>query len=140
MSQKSDCAIAVIGIDIGKNSFHVVGHDQRGAIVLRQKWSRARRVRTSAAGNLPQGRVYVGLGTWSGQRLAWPAMQTGEQNAQDEYGHDRPTGFVQLAQDARQQNPDDQEHGAQVAEVPSKGPVMAEFPPMLVQNESPFNK
>jgi transposase len=40
MSQKSSCAIAVVGIDIGKNSFHVVGHDQRGAIVLRQKWSR----------------------------------------------------------------------------------------------------
>ena len=32
--------IAVIGIDIGKNSFHVVGLDKRGAIVLRQKWSR----------------------------------------------------------------------------------------------------
>ena len=32
--------IAVIGIDIGKNSFHVVGHDKRGSIVLRQKWSR----------------------------------------------------------------------------------------------------
>ena len=32
--------IAVIGIDIGKNSFHVVGLDGRGAIVLRQKWSR----------------------------------------------------------------------------------------------------
>jgi hypothetical protein len=31
MSQQSNnCAIAVIGIDIGKNSFHVVGHDQRG--------------------------------------------------------------------------------------------------------------
>jgi hypothetical protein len=30
----------VIGIDIGKNSFHVVGLDQRGTIVLRQKWSR----------------------------------------------------------------------------------------------------
>jgi hypothetical protein len=28
MSQQSNnCAIAVIGIDIGKNSFHVVGHD-----------------------------------------------------------------------------------------------------------------
>ena len=40
MSQKLNAAIAVIGIDIGKNSFHVVGHDQRGAIVLRQKWSR----------------------------------------------------------------------------------------------------
>ena len=33
-------AIAVIGIDIGKNSFHIVGLDKRGAIVLRQKWSR----------------------------------------------------------------------------------------------------
>ena len=33
-------AIAVVGIDIGKNSFHVVGLDDRGAIVLRQKWSR----------------------------------------------------------------------------------------------------
>ena len=41
MSQQSNnCAIAVIGIDIGKNSLHVVGQDQRGAIVLRQKWSR----------------------------------------------------------------------------------------------------
>jgi transposase len=40
MPQKRDTAITVIGIDIGKNSFHVVGLDQRGAIVLRQKWSR----------------------------------------------------------------------------------------------------
>src|SRR5262247_1982738 len=40
MSEKLNSAIAVIGIDIGKNSFHVVGHDRRGAIVLRQKWSR----------------------------------------------------------------------------------------------------
>jgi hypothetical protein len=31
---------ATMGIDIGKNSFHVVGLDQRGAIVPRQKWSR----------------------------------------------------------------------------------------------------
>jgi hypothetical protein len=28
--------VATMGIDIGKNSFHVVGLDQRGAIVLRQ--------------------------------------------------------------------------------------------------------
>jgi transposase len=33
-------AIAVVGIDIGKNSFHIVALDDRGAIVLRQKWSR----------------------------------------------------------------------------------------------------
>src|SRR6058998_4181505 len=40
MSQIPNTAVAVIGIDLGKNSFHVVGHDARGAIVLRQKWSR----------------------------------------------------------------------------------------------------
>ena len=40
MSQTLKTAIAVVGIDIGKNSFHVVGLDQRGAMVLRQKWSR----------------------------------------------------------------------------------------------------
>jgi transposase len=40
MSLKVNSAITAIGIDIGKNSFHVVGHDNRGAIMLRQKWSR----------------------------------------------------------------------------------------------------
>jgi transposase len=40
MSNKSNPTVATMGIDIGKNSFHVVGLDQRGAIVLRQKWSR----------------------------------------------------------------------------------------------------
>jgi hypothetical protein len=37
MSEKLNSAIAVIGIDVGKNSFHVVGHDRRGAIVLRSE-------------------------------------------------------------------------------------------------------
>src|SRR5499425_3294861 len=40
MSNKSTATAATMGIDIGKNSFHVVGLDRRGAIVLRQKWSR----------------------------------------------------------------------------------------------------
>ena len=40
MPKSASTQIAVIGIDIGKNSFHVVGHDKRGSIVLRQKWSR----------------------------------------------------------------------------------------------------
>src|SRR3981189_2420389 len=40
MSTKSNPTVATMGIDIGKNSFHVVGLDQRGAIVLRQRWSR----------------------------------------------------------------------------------------------------
>jgi transposase len=40
MSNKSTASVATMGIDIGKNSFHVIGLDHRGAIVLRQKWSR----------------------------------------------------------------------------------------------------
>jgi transposase len=40
MSKTVTAEIAVIGIDIGKNSFHVVGLDKKGAIILRQKWSR----------------------------------------------------------------------------------------------------
>lgn len=41
MPATASTKIAVIGIDIGKNSFHIVGLDNRGAIVLRQKWSRS---------------------------------------------------------------------------------------------------
>jgi transposase len=51
MSETHNSVIAVIGIDIGKNSFHVVGLDGRGAIALRQKWSRGQ-VETRLA-NLP---------------------------------------------------------------------------------------
>jgi hypothetical protein len=40
MPQKLNAAVAVVGIDIGKNSFHFVGLDKRGSIALRQKWSR----------------------------------------------------------------------------------------------------
>ena len=40
MAERLSSVIAVIGIDIGKNAFHIVGLDGRGAIVLRQKWSR----------------------------------------------------------------------------------------------------
>ncbi len=36
----ADSIVTTIGIDIGKNTFHLVGLDERGAIVLRQKLSR----------------------------------------------------------------------------------------------------
>ncbi|GLR91135.1 hypothetical protein GCM10007857_78510 [Bradyrhizobium iriomotense] len=62
MSQKLKAAIAVIGIDIGKNSFHLVGHDPRGAIVLRQNWSRGQ-VETRLA-NLPP--CLIGMEAWVG--------------------------------------------------------------------------
>src|SRR3984893_1365780 len=55
MSQKLDTSPAVIGIDIGKNSFHIIGQNQRGAIVLRQKWSRGQ-VEARLA-NLPPCRI-----------------------------------------------------------------------------------
>jgi hypothetical protein len=40
MSKILNSKVAVIGIDIGKNSFHIVGQDRRGARVLRQKCPR----------------------------------------------------------------------------------------------------
>lgn len=41
MSEKVIREIAVVGIDIGKTTFHVIGLDHRGAVVLRQRWSRS---------------------------------------------------------------------------------------------------
>ena len=47
MTEILKSVIAAIGIDIGKNSFHVVGLDGRGAVALRQKWSRGQVKRAS---------------------------------------------------------------------------------------------
>jgi transposase len=49
--------VATVGIDIGKTTFHLIGFDGRGAIVLRQKVSRAQLERRFAA--LP--RCLVGI-------------------------------------------------------------------------------
>ena len=43
--QKSSDPVATIGLDIGKNTFHLVGLDKRGEIVLRIKISRNQLVR-----------------------------------------------------------------------------------------------
>src|SRR6516165_9020902 len=40
MPRQSKDTVATLGIDIGKNTFHLVGLNKRGAIVLRQKLSR----------------------------------------------------------------------------------------------------
>jgi transposase len=40
MPRQSTDTVAVLGIDIGKNSFHLVGLNERGAIILRLKLSR----------------------------------------------------------------------------------------------------
>jgi transposase len=52
ISNKSNPTVATMGIDIGRNSFHVVGVDQRGPIVPRQSWSR-RQVGTRLASMPP---------------------------------------------------------------------------------------
>jgi transposase len=52
MTETPETAVTVVGIDIGKNSFHVVGLDRRGSIVLRQKWSR-RQVESRFANRSP---------------------------------------------------------------------------------------
>jgi transposase len=44
-------AVTTIGIDMGKNTLHMIGLDSRGAIVLREKISRGRI--TSRLANLP---------------------------------------------------------------------------------------
>jgi hypothetical protein len=49
MSEKLNSTIAVIGIDIGKNSFHLVGLDERGAIVARRACAPAGRDEGTAA-------------------------------------------------------------------------------------------
>src|SRR5499425_609739 len=53
MSHKSApyAAVSTIGIDLGKNSFHLIGLDERGAIVLQLKCSRAQLERRLA--NIP---------------------------------------------------------------------------------------
>ena len=52
MSQSSSfAAIATLGIDLGKNTFHLIGQDERGAIVLRIKLSRTQL--TQRLANIP---------------------------------------------------------------------------------------
>jgi hypothetical protein len=81
MSQKLDTSPAVIGIDIGKNSFHIVGQNLRGAIVLRQKWSRGQ-VEARLA-NLPPCRI--GMEACVGAHLqAWKEVSCAR--ARDEEG------------------------------------------------------
>ena len=61
-SQKTPGLIATIGIDLGKNTVHLVGFNKRGAIVLQQKVSRAQLERRLA--NIP--RCLIGMEACSG--------------------------------------------------------------------------
>lgn len=41
IAKANSAAVATLGVDIGKNTFHLVGLDKRGAVVLRERLSRA---------------------------------------------------------------------------------------------------
>jgi transposase len=61
-SQHSLDNVSTIGIDVGKNTFHLVGFDKRGAIVLQQKVTRHQLGRRLS--NIP--RCLIGMETCSG--------------------------------------------------------------------------
>ena len=61
--QKSSDPVATIGLDIGKNTFHVVGLDKRGAIVMRTKVSRSQLIRRLV--NLPPSLIGLEAGSGS---------------------------------------------------------------------------
>jgi transposase len=60
--QSTPSTVATIGIDIGKNTFHLIGLDQRGAIVLQLKVSRGQLERRLA--NVPH--CLIGMEACSG--------------------------------------------------------------------------
>ncbi len=63
MPRKStNVAISTIGIDLGKNSFHLIGLDARGAIALQVKLSRSQLERRLA--NIP--RCLIGMEACAG--------------------------------------------------------------------------
>src|SRR5262245_54871951 len=61
-SQQSLDTVSTIGIDVGKNTFHLVGFDPRGAIVLQQKLTRHQL--GCRLSNIP--RCLIGMETCSG--------------------------------------------------------------------------
>ena len=55
MSRKATDPVTTIGVDIGKNSFHLIGLDAEGNIVLRRKLSRGQVIVRLA--NLPPRKI-----------------------------------------------------------------------------------
>ena len=86
-------AVTTIGMDMGKNTLHMIGLDLRGAIVLREKVSRGRI--TSRLANVPScligieagmathyvARELAALGQDVGQRLAEEAQSLPDDDA-----------------------------------------------------------
>jgi len=62
--QQSSDPVATIGLDIGKNTFHLVGLDKRGAVAMRIKLSRPAYPPARQSATLPHrsgGRLWLAL-------------------------------------------------------------------------------
>jgi transposase len=71
MPQKTDAVVvSTIGIDTGKNTLHLVGLDDQGTIVLREKLSRSRIA--SRLANVP--RCLIGIEAGMGDALCGPRI------------------------------------------------------------------
>ena len=58
MSQKTNAvAVRTIGIDTGKNTFHLIDLDEQGTIVLREKLARADRMVRPARSPRPREQI-----------------------------------------------------------------------------------
>ena len=74
-------AVTTIGIDMGKNTLHMIGLDTRGGIVLREKVARGRI--TSRLANLPPCLIGIEAGmathyvALSRACRAWPRREAG---------------------------------------------------------------
>ena len=108
--------IAVVGIDIGKNSFHVIALDDRGAIVLRQKWSRGQvsqsetqsfRPRCQAdAGEVPYGHIPRGRRMTSATRRRSIAVRQGQRRGGATSNDEVAGRFSDLGMSASPPTPD----------------------------------
>ena len=84
MSHKSapSTVVSTIGIDLGKNIFHLVGLDQRGVIVWQLKCSRAQLERRLA--NIPS--CLIGMEACSGAHYNQPLREHSAQAPRDGRG------------------------------------------------------
>ena len=78
-SQKTPETITTIGIDLGKNTFHLVGMDKRGAIALQRKVSRSQLEHRLC--NVP--RCLIGMGLLGLPSHRPPVDRSGPRRASD---------------------------------------------------------
>ena len=89
MPSKADTAVArTIGIDTGKNTLHMIGLDEKGAIVLREKVSRTR-IATRLA-NVPPCLIGIEAGMASHRRSASSSSALGHEVKQVPPAYSKP--------------------------------------------------